>query len=86
MYERPILRAAGVLGIVNTGPSPAKYIAFKPRSRKFRTKGKFMNNVSRKISGTMIEYEDENPAIRALYERECKRHGVKVNMRPVETD
>ena len=70
----------------NTGPSPAKYIAFKPRSRKFRTKGKFMNNVSRKLGGTMIEYEDENPAIRALYERACARHGVTVNMRPVESD
>ena len=70
----------------NTGPSPAKYIAFKPRSRKFRTKGKFMNNVSRKLGGTMIEYEDENPAIRAQYERECARNGVQVNMRPVEAD
>jgi quercetin dioxygenase-like cupin family protein len=70
----------------NTGPSPAQYIAFKPRSRKFRTKGKFMNNVSRKLGGTMIEYEDESPQIRALYERECSRHGVPVNMRAVPTD
>jgi hypothetical protein len=30
-----------------------------------------MNNVSRKLGGTMIEYEDENPEIRAQYEREC---------------
>lgn len=43
-----------------------------------------MNNVSRILGGTMIEYEDENSAIRAPYERECARHGVKVNMRPVE--
>jgi hypothetical protein len=35
----------------------------KPRSRKFRTKGKFMNNVSRKPGGTTTEYEDENPEI-----------------------
>ena len=70
----------------NTGPSPAKYIAFKPRSRKFRTKGKFMNNVSRKLGGTMIEYEDENPEIRAQYERECARNGVQVNMRDVPAD
>jgi gentisate 1,2-dioxygenase len=70
----------------NTGPAPAKYIAFKPRSRKFRTKGKFMNNVNRKLGGTMIEYEDENPEIRAQYERECARNGVQVNMRPVEAD
>jgi len=30
----------------------------------------------------MIEYEDENPAIRTLYEPECAGHGVQVNMRP----
>jgi hypothetical protein len=45
-----------------------------------------MNNVSRKMGGTMIEYDDENPAIRALYERECGRNGVPVNMRDVPTD
>lgn len=41
-----------------------------------------MNDVSRKLGGIMIEYEDENPAIRTLYEPECAGHGVKVNMRP----
>jgi hypothetical protein len=45
-----------------------------------------MNNVSRKLGGTMIEYEDENPEIREQYERECARNGVLVNMRPVEAD
>ena len=30
--------------------------------------------------------QDENPAIRAQYERECARNGVQVNMRPVEAD
>lgn len=70
----------------NSGPTPVKYIAFKPRGRKFRTKGRFMNNVSQRQGGTLIEYADEKPAIRALYERECARNGVKVNMRPVEAD
>ena len=41
-----------------------------------------MNDVSRKLGGIMIEYEDENPAIRTLYEPECAGHGVQVNMRP----
>jgi gentisate 1,2-dioxygenase len=68
----------------NSGPTPAKYIAFKPRGRKFRTKGKFMNNVSQRQGGTLIEYADEHSKIRALYERECARNGVTVNMRPVE--
>ena len=70
----------------NSGPAPARYIAFKPRGRKFRTKGKFMNNISQKLGGSLIEYADENPEIRALYQRECARNGVKVNMRPVEGD
>ena len=41
-----------------------------------------MNDVSRKLGDIMIEYEDENPAIRTLYEPECAGHGVQVNMRP----
>jgi hypothetical protein len=28
----------------------------------------------------MIEYQDENPEIRAQYERECARNGVQVNI------
>ena len=70
----------------NSGNVPAKYIAFKPRGRKFRTKGRFMNNVSQKLGGNLIDYADENPEIRALYERECARKGVAVNMRPTEAD
>jgi hypothetical protein len=45
-----------------------------------------MNNVSRKLGGTMIEYEDENPEIPAQYERECARNGVQVSMRDVPAD
>ena len=64
----------------NTGQVPARYLAFKPRGKKFRTKGKFMNNVSLKDGGNQIEFEDEDPAIRELYEKECARQGVQVNM------
>ena len=45
-----------------------------------------MNNVSRKLGGTMTEYEDENPEIRTQYERECARNGVQVNMGDVPPD
>jgi hypothetical protein len=34
----------------------------------------------------MTEYEDENPEIRAQYERECARNGVQVSMRDVPAD
>ena len=40
-----------------------------------------MNNVSLKDGGNQIEFEDEDPAIRALFEAECARNGVQVNMR-----
>jgi hypothetical protein len=45
-----------------------------------------VNNVSRKLGGTMIEYEDEDPEIRALYERECARNGFEFRMREVPAD
>ena len=64
----------------NTGSTPARYMAFKPRSRKFRTKGKFMNDVSLKHGGNQIEFEDEGPEIRSRYERECAGNGVEVRM------
>ncbi len=64
----------------NTGHVPARYLAFKPRGKKFRTKGKFMNNVSLKDGGNQIEFEDEDSKIRALFEEECARNGVHANM------
>jgi hypothetical protein len=39
-----------------------------------------MNNVSLKDGGNQIEFEDEDPKIRALFEQECARNGVQVNM------
>jgi len=45
-----------------------------------------MNNVSRKLGSTLIEYQDENPEIRTQYERECARNGVQVNMGDVPPD
>ena len=30
--------------------------------------------------GTMIDYEDEDPAIRELFEQECAKNGVQVRM------
>ena len=31
----------------------------------------------------MIEYEDEDPAIRELFEQECAKNGVQVRMPPL---
>jgi hypothetical protein len=45
-----------------------------------------MNNVSRKLGSTLIEYQAENPEIRTQYERERARNGVQVSMRDVPAD
>jgi len=49
---------------------------------KISHEGQIHERRGRKLGGIMIEYEDENPAIRTLYEPECAGHGVQVNMRP----
>jgi len=54
----------------NTGPSSARYLAFT-----------FGNAVivSQDVSH-QIEYEDEDPEVFELYERECAKHGAQVVM------
>jgi hypothetical protein len=42
--------------------------------------GKVYEQCEPQAGGTMIEYQDENPEIRAQYERECARNGVQVNI------
>jgi len=36
--------------------------------------------ISHREGGTLIEYEDEDPEIRRLYERELQKLGVKMEM------
>jgi quercetin dioxygenase-like cupin family protein len=54
----------------NTGPEPAKYLALT-----FGNVVVVANDVEHQI-----EYEEEDPEIFALYERECGRHGATVKM------
>ena len=70
----------------NTGPEPAKYVALKMVSRRNKLiPGKKLSHVSiKKAGGSQIEYEDEDPAIRAMFEEECAKSGAEVRMPTVK--
>jgi quercetin dioxygenase-like cupin family protein len=65
----------------NTGPTPARYLAYT-------FGGLVVNNiramrgaeVSEREGGWQIEYEDEDPEVYDLFERECAKHGVQVTL------
>ncbi len=64
----------------NTGKEPARYLALRWMSRKHPMGKAFKTDVSVKAGGDQIEYEDEGPEIRKLFEEECAREGVEVRM------
>ena len=66
----------------NVGKEPARYLALKPfSSRKFPgLKKQFGTSESVKTGGDQIEYEDEDPRIRAWFEEELQKRGVKSGM------
>ncbi len=63
----------------NTGPEPARYLAFKHSSPR-NEQGVPMSWISRRLGGHQIDYADETPELRAMYERALARHGLKPNM------
>lgn len=65
----------------NAGSEPARYLALRWNSRKFpmREKG-FGTDKSIKEGGDQIEYEDEDPRIRAIFEKELSREGLTSRM------
>ncbi len=67
----------------NTGAQPARYLALKGGvggRRAYRDKGS-TSDVSMKLGGSQIEYEDEDPAIHQLFEAELTRHGATCKMK-----
>jgi len=69
----------------NTGPDPARYVALKfTGSRKFPIGIKYLSSESARKGPDQIEYEDEAPDIRSLYDKEMGKKGMKVNMPPVD--
>lgn len=62
----------------NTGKEPARYLALRGGSRKFKgiSAGPEGSDVSVKKGGRQIEYEDEAPEIRQMYKAELKKTGA----------
>jgi hypothetical protein len=66
----------------NVGGEPARYLALKPfSSRKFPGLRKHWGtSESVKLGGDQIEYEDEDPRIRRMFEAEARKRGVVSQM------
>jgi hypothetical protein len=65
----------------NSSAEPARYLALKILSRKFKLQpGKIQSDVPLAYGGWQIEYEDEDPMIRRTFEEECARSGAQVKM------
>jgi len=67
----------------NAGGDPAKYLALRWGSTKhplFKNLGEDVRPVSIKLGGCQIEYEDEDPYIRQLFEQELAKRGVECRM------
>jgi mannose-6-phosphate isomerase-like protein (cupin superfamily) len=71
----------------NTGPDPAKYMATTWIGGKYWVKAlggggrtHRLNTVSFHHGGNMIDYGDEDPAIRSMFEEELRKNGVEVRM------
>jgi quercetin dioxygenase-like cupin family protein len=71
----------------NAGPNSAKYMATTWIGGKYWVKGMGgggrthrLNTVSFHAGGNMIDYPDEDPMIREMFEAELKKHGVDVRM------
>jgi quercetin dioxygenase-like cupin family protein len=65
----------------NSGPVAARYLAlrYETRARDPQT-GLPMSTISTRMGGDQIDYEDEDPQVREMYEEQCARHGVASKM------
>ncbi len=74
----------------NTAPEPSRYLAVAWGSIRYPfssdKKALFGDGVDKDVAegGRQIEYEDEEPRIRAIYEAELFKHGVAVDPRLAE--
>jgi quercetin dioxygenase-like cupin family protein/oxalate decarboxylase/phosphoglucose isomerase-like protein (cupin superfamily) len=68
----------------NSGPDPARYLALRFTGIHYKQRGAYQGgaaDVSVKLGGAQIEYEDEDPAIHELFERELASHGATCRMK-----
>ena len=69
----------------NSSAEPARYLALKILSRKYKLQpGKIQSDVPLAYGGWQIEYEDEDPIIRKIFEEECAKAGAEVRMPPLQ--
>nr|MDQ3817566.1 hypothetical protein [Acidobacteriota bacterium] len=71
----------------NAGSTPAKYMATTWIGGKYWVKAlggggrtHRLNTISFRHGGNMIDYADEDPTIRAMFEAELKKNGVEMRM------
>ena len=65
----------------NTGPTPARYLAFKHEVALIRnSQGVPTAWISRRVGGDQIDYIDEPPAIREMFADALARHGMTPRM------
>ena len=59
----------------NTGPTPARYLAFKHASPR-NAQGVPLSWISRRLGGMQIDYADEDPEVRRMFAEALARHGL----------
>lgn len=71
----------------NTGGEPAKYMATDSVAQKFWSKAigggrrtHRLNTISYRFGGNRVDYPDEDPALRSMFEEELKKNGVSSKM------
>lgn len=67
----------------NTGKEPARYLALRAGGRKYRVGKEWAVDENVQTGGSQIEYEDEDPAIRQLFEKELAKTGAPLKMAPI---
>jgi oxalate decarboxylase/phosphoglucose isomerase-like protein (cupin superfamily) len=63
----------------NSGPTPARYLAFKHFSPR-NTQGVPLSWISRRLGGNQIDYADEGPLVRSMFAEALARHGMTPRM------
>jgi len=63
----------------NTGPTPARYLAFKHATPR-NAQGVPLSWISRRLGGTQIDYADEDPEIRRTFAEALTKHGLQSRM------
>lgn len=71
----------------NSGPEPARHLALRGASEysasRYLDERGYLGFISVRDGGRVVEYEDEDPEIRRMFEKELREKGIKCTMPPV---